>query len=177
MIYMRAIETPIGPLTLFATDDALVRISFNDGPSEYDLRWCRKHFDDLPKTNNDSAVLTHAVDQLTEYFEGKRQNFDLPIVMHGTPYQQKVWQRLRSIPYGKVVSYGDLAKELGSVARAVGSANGSNPISIIVPCHRVIAADGTLCGFGGGLDAKEALLRHEGATFDPHRPEHQAVLF
>jgi methylated-DNA-[protein]-cysteine S-methyltransferase len=107
-----------------------------------------------------------ATDQLAEYFAGTRTEFDLPLAPHGTPFQLAVWAELTQIPYGVTVSYGEVAAALGKSAlasRAVGLANGRNPISIIVPCHRVIGADGSLTGYGGGLDRKEWLLRHEGA--------------
>jgi methylated-DNA-[protein]-cysteine S-methyltransferase len=104
--------------------------------------------------------------QLGEYFAGERTEFDLLLAPHGTPFQLAVWAELTRIPYGKTVSYGDVAAALGKspvASRAVGLANGRNPISIIVPCHRVIGADGSLTGYGWGLDRKEWLLRHEGA--------------
>ena len=105
-----------------------------------------------------------AVRQLTEYFEGSRRTFDLPILLEGTEFQKQVWRRLMDIPFGQTISYGDLARAIGkpSAVRAVGAANGRNPISIVVPCHRVIGNNGGLTGYGGGLPRKEWLLRHEG---------------
>jgi len=110
------------------------------------------------------APLAAAVRQLTEYFGGTRRTFDLPLRMQGTVFQQRVWRELTEIPYGKTWSYGELAKRIDnpSASRAVGLANGRNPISILVPCHRVIGADGSLTGYGGGLDRKRWLLAHEG---------------
>ncbi|MFH1688685.1 MAG: methylated-DNA--[protein]-cysteine S-methyltransferase [Candidatus Eisenbacteria bacterium] len=109
-------------------------------------------------------VCEEAVRQIGEYFAGSRQEFDLPIALRGTEFQREVWRGLQSITYGQTVSYGDLARAIGKPAavRAVGAANGDNPISIIVPCHRVIGSDGGLTGYGGGLERKEWLLRHEG---------------
>lgn len=109
-------------------------------------------------------VCEEAVRQISEYFAGSRQAFDLPITLRGTEFQREVWRGLRSITYGQTVSYGDLARAIGkpSAVRAVGAANGDNPISIIVPCHRVIGSDGGLTGYGGGLERKEWLLKHEG---------------
>ncbi len=109
-------------------------------------------------------VCEKAVAQISEYFAGSRQEFDLPITLEGTEFQQQVWQELRSIPFGQTVSYGDLARSIGkpSAVRAVGAANGDNPVSIIVPCHRVIGSDGGLTGYGGGLPRKQWLLKHEG---------------
>jgi O-6-methylguanine DNA methyltransferase len=103
---------------------------------------------------------------LAAYFRGTLLQFELPLRMPGTPFQQKVWEELRAIPYGETISYMELARRIGhpGASRAVGSANGRNPISIVVPCHRVIAADGTLGGYGGGLDRKEWLLQHETAV-------------
>jgi len=105
--------------------------------------------------------------QLEEYFAGQRKEFTVPLAPSGTPFQLAVWEQLAEIPYGSTVSYGDIARALGKrpvASRAVGLANGANPISIIVPCHRVIGSDGSLTGYGGGLDRKELLLRLEGAT-------------
>lgn len=112
----------------------------------------------------------HAVhSQLREYFGGTRRTFDLPLDPRGTPFERRVWTRLREIPYGATTSYGAIAHEFGlpNAARAVGRANGSNPIPIVIPCHRVIGADGTLTGFGGGLPLKRALLELEGAIAPP----------
>jgi len=109
-------------------------------------------------------VCDEAVKQISEYFAGSRQEFDLSLTLEGTEFQQQVWQELRSIPFGQTVSYGDLARTIGKprAVRAVGSANGDNPVSIIVPCHRVIGSDGGLTGYGGGLERKKWLLKHEG---------------
>jgi len=110
-------------------------------------------------------VLARAGQQLGEYFAGTRTTFDIPLDAPGTAFQRRVWDALRAIPYGTTLSYGELARRLGDVraTRAVGAANGKNPIPIIVPCHRVVGANGALTGFGGGLDRKRWLLEHEGA--------------
>jgi methylated-DNA-[protein]-cysteine S-methyltransferase len=115
--------------------------------------------------------LSAAVRQLTEYFAGTRREFDLPLRLRGTAFQQRVWRELTEIPYGETCSYGELARRIDkpNASRAVGLANGSNPISILVPCHRVIGADGSLTGYGGGLDRKRWLLAHEG--LHPSQPE------
>ena len=114
--------------------------------------------------NPTAAPLAAAVQQLNEYFGGSRREFDLPLRLEGTPFQQRVWRELTEIPYGQTWSYGQLAKRIRnpSASRAVGLANGRNPISILVPCHRVIGADGSLTGYGGGLERKRWLLTHEG---------------
>ncbi len=111
-------------------------------------------------------LLARAGEQLSEYFAGRRQAFDLPLAARGTGFQQSVWRALTAIPYGVTRSYGEIAAEVGSpkASRAVGAANGRNPIAVIVPCHRVIGADGSLTGFGGGLDRKRWLLEHERAS-------------
>lgn len=113
----------------------------------------------------DEAPFKPALAQLADYFERRRTAFDLPLAPQGTAFQQRVWAALLAIPHGVTISYGELASRLGdrNASRAVGLANGRNPISIIVPCHRVIGANGHLTGYGGGLDRKEWLLRHEGA--------------
>jgi methylated-DNA-[protein]-cysteine S-methyltransferase len=112
-----------------------------------------------------SEVLAGARRQLAEYFAGARRHFDLPLSPAGTPFQLRVWEALRALAWGETVSYAELARRVGApgAARAVGAANGRNPIAVVVPCHRVIGADGTLTGFGGGVEAKEWLLAHEGA--------------
>ena len=116
-----------------------------------------------PEWQRDDAALLLARQQLDAYFEGDLQYFDLPLHMAGTPFQKQVWQGLLTIPYGTTISYAELARRIGrpGASRAVGAANGRNPIGIIVPCHRVIGADGTLTGYGGGLDRKEWLISHE----------------
>lgn len=112
-----------------------------------------------------SPIVEEAIRQLSAYFEGSRRDFDLPISPQGTEFQRLVWQHLLDIPYGQIVSYQDLAKAIGKpeAIRAVGAANGQNPISVVVPCHRVLGSDGSLTGYGGGLWRKEWLLKHEGA--------------
>jgi methylated-DNA-[protein]-cysteine S-methyltransferase len=118
-----------------------------------------------PVPSDARAGLRDAEAQLQEYFRGRRRAFDLRLAPHGTPFERTVWERLRAIPYGATTSYGTIAAELGLTngARAVGAANGANPIPIVIPCHRVIGADGRLTGFGGGLPLKRALLELEGA--------------
>ena len=119
--------------------------------------------DDIAETP--SAMTSQACAQLQEYFAGKRTTFDLPLAASGTTFQQQVWQALLTIPYGKTCSYGDIARAIGNPkgVRAVGLANGKNPLAIVVPCHRVIGADGKLTGYAGGLNRKQQLLALEGA--------------
>jgi methylated-DNA-[protein]-cysteine S-methyltransferase len=148
------IDTPIGPLTLIAGDDGLRGIRFGTE---------RARLPDDDPVEPDHPVLVETARQLDEYFAGERQEFDLPLRPAGTAFQLAAWRALTTIPYGRTVSYGEQARRLGHAgrARAVGAANGSNPLPIVVPCHRVIGADGSLTGFGGGLESKAWLLDHE----------------
>ena len=153
-MYYCYLNSPIGDLLLAGDDDGLGLIGFPQGKMRHDPEpdWI---FNEKPF----AAVRQ----QLEEYFAGERKDFDLPLHLSGTDFQVQVLQELQRIPYGETTSYGDIAKRIGrpKAMRAVGAANGRNPIPIIVPCHRVIGSSGDLTGFGGGLDTKEALLRLE----------------
>src|SRR3954468_10488468 len=118
-----------------------------------------------PQSN--AEALVQVTKQMAEYFEGNRKQFTLALAPEGTTFQQRVWQELLKIPHGKTISYGELATRVGNpkASRAVGAANGQNPVSLMIPCHRVIGSDKSLTGYGGGLNVKEALLKHEGAAF------------
>jgi methylated-DNA-[protein]-cysteine S-methyltransferase len=153
-----AMESPIGELTILATDEAVVAIRFDGEPFE-----ARLAGDIVDVQHGEHPVLDEAVRQLDEYFAGERLEFDLPLEPNGTPFQRQAWTALRGIPYGETISYGEQARRLGdrNKSRAVGAANGRNPIPIVVPCHRVIGANGHLTGFGGGLGVKAWLLDHE----------------
>lgn len=142
----------IGELLIVSEGDAITGLYFEGEPKPEGLQF-----------NPDLAIFALAVKQLQEYFEGDRQSFDVPIDLCGTVFQKSVWAELRKIHYGTTISYGELARRVGNpkASRAVGLANGRNPIPIIVPCHRVIGASGTLTGFGGGLHIKTALLQLE----------------
>jgi methylated-DNA-[protein]-cysteine S-methyltransferase len=148
------IDSPVGPLTLVATDGVLSGL-YMDGQQH---RPAPQEFGPP-----EPQLFTAAADQLGEYFAGERTVFDVPLAMVGTPFQQTVWQALQSIPYGTTISYGELAERIGrrGAARAVGLANGRNPVGIIVPCHRVVGWAGALTGYGGGLDRKRELLALE----------------
>ncbi|MCB0983259.1 MAG: methylated-DNA--[protein]-cysteine S-methyltransferase [Ilumatobacter sp.] len=156
-------DSPVGELTLVASAAGLRAVLFpGERPDRVTVG---------PIANTDPAadeVLDRAVQQLREYFAGERRTFDLPLDPVGTDFQQQAWRELRRIPYGQTISYGEQAKRLGDVrkSRAVGAANGRNPIGIIVPCHRVVGSGGALTGFGGGLEAKAWLLRHEAGVSD-----------
>jgi methylated-DNA-[protein]-cysteine S-methyltransferase len=153
-----SMASPIGELTILASDDAVVAIHWNHEPFD-----ARLTGDVVDVEHGRHAVLDEAVRQLDEYFAGERLEFDLPLEPNGTPFQRQAWTALRTIPYGETISYGEQARRLGdrNKSRAVGAANGKNPIPIVVPCHRVIGANGNLIGFGGGLDVKAWLLQHE----------------
>jgi methylated-DNA-[protein]-cysteine S-methyltransferase len=154
-------ESPIGPLRIVANDDGLCAIDFPT--SRHASRIGAT--DASGASDSASAVLRTASQQLVEYFAGTRYTFDLPLAPHGTQFQRAVWQALTEIPYGQTASYAQLATRLGrpTATRAVGAANGRNPLPIVLPCHRVIGADGSLTGFAGGLDTKRFLLALEGA--------------
>jgi methylated-DNA-[protein]-cysteine S-methyltransferase len=158
---MTTMDTPVGELTLVASDEGLRAVLW---PQE------RAGRVPLGETNGAGAaaddVLAAARQQLAEYFAGDRTSFDLPLDPVGTEFQQQAWQVLRTIPYGHTMTYGEQASRLGGAqkARAVGAANGRNPISIVVPCHRVVGSTGSLTGFAGGLDTKAWLLGHEASS-------------
>jgi len=162
MNYYTTVDSPIGRLLLTSNGEALTGL-YMDVPARdaerHLQRVINEGFEDAT-----AAPLPKALRQLEEYFAGSRRVFDLPLALRGTPFQQRVWQALSEIPFGETWSYGQLAKRIGNpkASRAVGLANGSNPISILVPCHRVIGADGSLTGYGGGMERKQWLLRHEG---------------
>lgn len=153
-----AMDTPIGELTLVAGAQGLRAVLW---PSE---RAGRVRLGDVTGGGPEAdAVLVAAHEQLRGYFAGERREFDLPLDPVGTPFQQQSWLVLRTIPYGQTITYGEQARRLGGAekSRAVGAANGRNPLSIVVPCHRVVGSTGKLTGFAGGLDVKAWLLRHE----------------
>lgn len=153
MIYANFYESPYGKMCIAEEDGKLTHVSF-DGrgmPKEYEVK--------------ETDIIKKAYSQLTEYFEGKRTSFELALAPKGTAFERAVWDALLTIPYGQTCSYKHIAAIVGNekASRAVGRANGLNPITIIVPCHRVIGAGGTLVGYGGGLDMKRTLLEHESA--------------
>lgn len=152
------IESPIGILRLVSDGSGLAELELRPKPK-------RQLSKDEWRENPGLLPLSMAAEQLAQYFAGQRRAFDLPLAPAGTKFQQRVWAALQEIPFGTTLSYGQLATRIGNAgaARAVGLANNRNPVAIIIPCHRVIGADGSLVGYGGGLPAKEWLLRHEGA--------------
>ncbi len=153
-VYYSHLKSSIGTLLLSANETGLREINFpkNGKATKPQADW-----------QEDSSALREAIRQLHAYFGGELEDFDLPLAPDGTPFQQHVWKELCNIPYGKTISYGELARRIGNpnASRAVGLANGSNPIPIIIPCHRVIGSNGKLAGYGGGLPIKEKLLSLE----------------
>lgn len=144
------VPSPLGPLTLFAHDGAIVALEWGKGPQDSDP----------------PEVLTEAARQLEDYFSGKRQDFELPLAPHGTPFQIKVWDAMRRIPFGETRSYADIAREIGcGASRPIGGACGRNPIPVIIPCHRILGSGNSFGGYSGlgGLETKRRLLRLEGA--------------
>ncbi|HSF42069.1 MAG TPA: methylated-DNA--[protein]-cysteine S-methyltransferase [Thermoanaerobaculia bacterium] len=163
--YTTTVESPCGPLfCVVGEDGAVVRIEFENGREAQKLT--RKLADAGIRIVEDSERTAEVRRQLEEYFAGERQTFDLALSPKGTDFERSVWSELSRIPYGATRSYAEIARAIGrpGAARAVGRANGANPIPIVVPCHRVIGADGSLTGFGGGLEVKSLLLEIEGAA-------------
>jgi methylated-DNA-[protein]-cysteine S-methyltransferase len=160
--YWTTLDSPLGPLLLTADEEGCItRLHMNGaahGPSQPADGWV-----------DDATRFGEARRQLEEYFAGRRTDFDLPLKPSGTPFQQEVWAALRTIPYGEVRSYGEIAAQIGrpGASRAVGLANGRNPIAVIVPCHRVIGSSGSLTGYGGGLHRKRLLLDLESRRAEP----------
>ena len=145
-------QSPIGLVEIVGAEDRVKWLKFVDKQQ--------------PSDSHLTPVLKACVDQIDEYFKGTRKKFSIDLLLQGTDFQQSVWRQLRKIPHGRTASYGDIARAVGNpkASRAVGLANGKNPVSIIVPCHRIIGSNGTLIGYGGGLWRKEWLLNHENAA-------------
>ncbi|MEQ8193279.1 MAG: methylated-DNA--[protein]-cysteine S-methyltransferase [Rhodospirillales bacterium] len=144
-----SLKSPFGDLTVFEEDSALIAIEWGKAPA-----------------SKKTSLLLEAQNQLEAYFDGRLKTFDLPLAPNGTPFLKRVWKHMRTIPYGKTETYGDVAKRLQSGPRAVGMACGRNPLPIVVPCHRIVGAGGGLTGYtgGGGIETKRTLLRHERVT-------------
>ncbi len=156
-VHYTHVDSPVGPLLLAAGNEGLCCVEFEVSrhPARIGADW----------QQGSNAIIEEARRQLREYFAGERRAFDLPLAPRGTEFQRNVWWRLAEIPFGETISYAQLAARVGkpTATRAVGAANGRNPLPIVLPCHRVIGADGSLTGFGGGLPTKQFLLRLEGA--------------
>jgi methylated-DNA-[protein]-cysteine S-methyltransferase len=152
--YWTEIDSPIGKLLLVGTDSKLTHLGFQSGPKPMTID---------PKWIENVEPFAEVIRQLEAYFAGELMEFNVPLAPDGTAFQRDVWNALREIPYGETTSYGELARQIGNpkAARAVGAANGRNPIPVIVPCHRVIGSTGSMIGFGGGISIKEKLLALE----------------
>lgn len=172
-LYYAEMDSLVGPVTLLQSADGLCHLEFRSyAEAQPGLSaWSRRWYGEYEHVHSPSQ-LSEAVHQLGQYFAGERREFELPLDLRGTDFQRQVWQALQVIPYGEVVSYKWIASHIGSpsAVRAVGGANNRNPVSVIVPCHRVIGMNGQLVGYGGGLHRKELLLELEGYA-------RQAVLF
>ena len=158
MNYQIIYHSPIGKLKLVSDGEYLIELHFEKRTDEAERP--------IAPGQEKVKPFPEVIRQLDEYFAGRRTEFDVPIRFIGTPFQVRAWEALKTIPFGETISYKEEARRVGSVARAVGLANGQNPVPIIVPCHRVIGADGSLVGFGGGLDMKKALLGFEAMVRD-----------
>jgi O-6-methylguanine DNA methyltransferase len=169
-LFTAGYDSPVGHLDLAMSERGLVTVAFHG-------RWTAPHGSKNVRWIEEPDRFRDVNRQLDEYFAGKRREFDLPLDLRGPEFHKRCWQALLRIPYGQAWSYAKLAREVGSpnASRAVGQANHHNPVAIIVPCHRVIASDGTLAGFGGGLPAKEFLLNLESARFRPSIPEQRSL--
>jgi methylated-DNA-[protein]-cysteine S-methyltransferase len=156
MQYIKHYASPIGSLEISATDSYLTHVLFREAQ--------KKPSRQLEETSENSPIIEACMQQFDAYFAGKLTCFDLPMLTQGTDFQRNVWEYLKTIPYGKTISYLEFSRRIGNekAIRAVGTANGNNPLTIILPCHRVIGSDGSLVGYGGDLWRKEWLLRHEG---------------
>jgi methylated-DNA-[protein]-cysteine S-methyltransferase len=168
--FFTTMDSPIGELVLRSDGTSLTGV-FTHGPKPREMRKADR--------NRDDEVLAEACDELTAYYAGTLKEFRVPLAPHGTPFQQRVWKALLEIPFGATESYGQLARRIGdpNAARAVGLANGKNPIAIIIPCHRVIGSSGALVGYGGGLPRKKWLLEHEARLHRPAVVEDRAHAF
>jgi O-6-methylguanine DNA methyltransferase len=163
IVYAR-MDSPVGPVWVATTAIGVCAVGLGAGQPEDFFAWLSKHIDPAPP-RQESESLAPALTQLGEYFSGTRREFELSLDTRGTPFQEAVWAQVARVPYGTTTTYGEVARSIGRprAARAVGGANGANPLPIIIPCHRVIGARGSLVGYGAGLAIKAALLRLENA--------------
>lgn len=167
------LESQIGTVWVASTEEGICKVSLGRGRSGAFFSWLSEHIGPR-EPREEPDVMAFALSQLHEYFSGARQTFDLPLDVRGTTFQRAVWSQVVRIPYGATATYGDIAQLVGKpkASRAVGRAVGANPLPVVIPCHRVIGAQGALTGFGAGLNIKEALLRLEGADLAFDQPGH-----
>lgn len=164
ILYWSSVQTPMGTCVVMATEKGVCWTGTPGTTQDWGLSWIKRRMDvENVVEGEEVAPLQHAMDELRRYFAGERLQFSCPLDLHGTPFQVSVWEELYHIPYGETRSYANIARAIGRPAavRAVGAANGANPVAIIVPCHRVIGSNGSLTGYGGGLPTKEWLLKLE----------------
>ena len=166
-IFYTVLDSPVGKLLVASTSRDLIRIGFANDDDTHALSTMAKAY---PQAQffEDEARNRHAIAQLQSYFDGSLREFSLDFELHGTEFQKSVWEAVACVPYGQTRSYGDIAREIGrpDAVRAVGRANGANPIPIVIPCHRIIGSDGSMTGFGGGIPLKRKLLKFElGSNF------------
>jgi methylated-DNA-[protein]-cysteine S-methyltransferase len=157
--YYETFDTPLGPFTVVVTDDGDLRATAFGGLQALAMLLGEG------KVTASKAITANARREVGEYFAGERKTFDLPLVPAGTDFQRRYWDQLQSVPFGSTTTYWELARRLGSSPRAIGRANATNPISLIIPCHRVVGVNGSLTGYAYGLEVKRGLLEHEGALF------------
>jgi len=158
-----AMRTRIGTIRAAATSRGVCKIALGKETAEDFLGWLERHIGPAPRKPERSGIVALALDQIAEYLNGQRRDFDLPLDLRGTEFQRRMWAAVAGIPYGETRTYAEIALAIGKpkAVRAVGAANGANPLPLVVPCHRVIGSDGSLTGYGGGLDVKRKLLEME----------------
>jgi O-6-methylguanine DNA methyltransferase len=163
MIVWAATKSRVGTIRAAATSRGVCKIALGKETAEDFFGWLERHIGHAPRKPDRRGLVTLALDQVAEYLNGARREFDLPLDLRGTEFQRRVWATVAGIPYGQTRTYADIARAIGKpkAVRAVGAANGANPLPLVVPCHRVLGSDGSLTGYGGGLDVKRQLLEME----------------
>jgi len=162
-IVWASMRSHLGVIRVATTPRGVCKITLGKETAEDFLRWLERHVGSAPRKPERSALVALALNQIAEYLQGQRHEFDLPLDLRGTEFQRRVWAAVASIPYGQTRTYAQVAQIIGQfkAVRAVGAANGANPLPLVVPCHRVLGSDGSLTGYGGGLDVKRKLLEME----------------
>ena len=163
MILWAAISSRVGTIRVAATSRGVCKVALGQETAADFFGWLKHHIGQAPRKPERTGIVTLALDQIAEYLGGQRREFDLPLDLRGTEFQRRVWAAVAGIPYGETRAYADIARTIGKprAVRAVGAANGANPLPLVVPCHRVLGSDGSLTGYGGGLDVKQELLEME----------------
>ena len=163
VIVWAAMASRVGTIRVAATSRGVCKVALGKETAADFFGWLERHVAHAPRKPDRSGIVALALDQIAEYLGGRRREFDLPLDLRGTEFQRRVWAAVAGIPYGETRTYADIARTIGKprATRAVGAANGANPLPLVVPCHRVLGADGSLTGYGGGLDVKQKLLEME----------------